>query len=127
MKKRFVSVCAAAVMAMSLCAGAFAADEVITCTGSADGIGGAVTVEVEATATEIISITVTEQNETDGIGSVACEELPAQIVEAQSLSIDAMSGATITSDAIVAAVKAALESADIDVAQFMDAEAETEA
>ena len=48
----------------------------VTGTGSAKGIEGDVVVEVTADADTIYSIVVTEQNETQGIGSVACEQLP---------------------------------------------------
>ena len=44
--------------------------------------------------------------------------IPGAIVEKQSLNVDAVSGATVTSDAIKNAVKAALESGDIDVSKF---------
>ena len=94
------------------------AAEVKTLTGEADGIGGAVKVEVKADAEKIHSVTVTEHKETDGIGTKAVDEIPGAIVEKQSLNVDAVSGATVTSDAIKNAVKAALESGDIDVSKF---------
>ena len=96
-----------------------------TGTGSAPGIEGEdIVVEVTATADEIISITVTEQNETPGIGSVACETLPEAIVAAQSIQVDDVSGATVSSNAIKDAVKQALEDAGIDPAAFDRAPAE---
>ena len=85
--------------------------DAVTCTGSAQGIDGEVVVEVVATADHIFSVTVTEQNETPGIGSVACETLPEQMVAAQSLDVDDISGATVSSGAIKQAVSMALESA----------------
>ena len=66
------------------------------------------TVEVVADENTIYSVTVTEQNETAGIGSRAVEEIPAAIVAANSVDVDAVSGATITTDAIRAAVAWAL-------------------
>ena len=117
------------VLAISALLAVPAAAEEVTATGSAPGIEGEpVVVEVVATPDEIISITVTEQHETDGIGSVACEELPAAIVAAQSLDVDNITGASVTSGAIKDAVAQALESAGIDPAGFTGAmEAVTEA
>ena len=95
-----------------------ASKEAVTVTGSAPGKVGDVTVEVVADANNIYSVTVTEQNETPGIGSLAVDELPAAIGKANSLSVDGVSTATVTSDAIKAAVAAALESAGFDPANF---------
>ena len=98
--------------------GADASAEAKTCTGEAQGMDGAVKVEVKADANKIYSVTVTEQNETEGVGTKAVDELPGAIVEKQSLNVDAVSGATVTSEAIKEAVKNALESAGIDTAAF---------
>lgn len=120
MRKKKLALLLSAAMMLSLVPGAsgYAQEDAITCTGSAQGIDGPVTVEVVATQDEIISITVTEQNETAGIGSVAVEELPAAMVDAQSLQVEGISGATVTSDAIREAVRAALASAGIDSSVF---------
>ena len=81
----------------------------VTGTGSAKGIEGDVVVEVTADADTIYSIVVTEQNETQGIGSKAIDELPSQIVEANGTDgVDDVSGATITAKAIKSAVNDAL-------------------
>ncbi len=79
-------------------------------TGSADGKNGAVTVEVELTEDSIKSVTVTDHQETEGIADPAIEQIPKAIVEKQSADVDAVSGATVTSDAIKEAVKAAIAS-----------------
>ena len=95
-----------------------ASKDAVTVTGSAPGKVGDVTVQVVADANNIYSVTVTEQNETPGIGSLAVEQLPAAIGKANSLDVDGVSTATVTSDAIKAAVAAALESAGFDPANF---------
>lgn len=82
-----------------------------TYTGEADGFGGVLKVEVTVDANAVTSITVTEQSETDGIGSKAIEALPDAIVKANSVEVDDISGATVSSGAIKAAVKAALAQA----------------
>ena len=90
-----------------------------TLTAQAPGVfGEPVVVEVVADANGIYSVTVTENNETMGIGSIAVAELPSKIVEAQSVEIDGIAGATMTSNAIKTAVAAALAEAGIDPANF---------
>ncbi len=92
--------------------------DAVTCTGSAQGMNGPVTVEVVATKDRIYSVKVVDQAETEGIGTVAAAEIPPKIFEKQSVQVDGISGATLTSDAIKNGVVAALESAGIDPAPF---------
>ena len=80
--------------------------------------GEDVVVEIVADADEIYSVAVVQNNETQGIGSMAVEQLPAKIVAAQSVEIDGVAGATMTSNAIKTAVAAALAEAGIDPANF---------
>lgn len=75
-----------------------------TYTAAAKGMGGDVNVSVTFTEDAITEVMVGEHNETAGIGDTPIEKIPAAIVEHQSLNIDAVSGATITSEAILAAV-----------------------
>ena len=82
---------------------------------SAKGMGGDVTVKVVVSGDAIESVTVTGHNETAGISDPAIEKIPARIVEAQGLKIDAVSGATVTSNAILTAVADALAQAGADV------------
>ncbi len=79
---------------------------------SHNGKGGDVTVEVELDgAGKITAVNVTSHSETEGIADPALEQIPAAIVEKQSLSVDSVSGATITSEAIKEAVAEAIKSA----------------
>ncbi len=94
-----------------------------TFTGTGAGRNGDVNVEVVADASHIYSIEVTSHEETEGIGSVAVEKLPAAIIAAQSLDVDDVSGATITSAAIKEAVGAALAAGGIDPAKLVPGEA----
>ena len=96
-----------------------------TYTGKAPGKNGDVTVEVTLTADAIKEVKVTDHQETAGIADPAIEQVPAEIVDAQSLSVDMVSGATITSQAIVDAAKAALESAGVDPSTLGDGAAAT--
>ncbi len=79
-----------------------------TFTGTANGFGGEVSVSVLMDGDKIVSVIATGANETSGIGSNAIDKLPAKIVEANSTDVDVISGATITSKAILAAVNSAL-------------------
>lgn len=83
--------------------------------GESDGFGGKLKVEVEVDAEKIVAVKVTENAETQGIGSIAIEKLPAKIVEGQSIAVDTVSGATITSGALLAAVTSALEKSGVDM------------
>ena len=120
--KRFLSVLLmSALTALSLPVAGFAAEvpegaQVLT--ASANGLNGPVEVQVVADATQIYSVEVLSHSETDGIGSVAAETIPAAIVLAQSTEVDSMAGASITSTAIKTAVADALEAAGIDQAGF---------
>lgn len=87
-----------------------ASGEPVTLTGTAEGFGGEITVTVVVQGDDIISVEAVGDKETPGIGSLAIEELPAKIAEADSTEIDGVSGATYTSEGIKAAVKNALES-----------------
>lgn len=98
-----------------------------TYTGTAQGFGGDVTATVTLSETEITDIQVVGDQETDGLGSVAIEQLPPKMLEAQSPNVDAMSGATVTSNAIIEAVTAALSQAGVDASALVPKEAEDKA
>lgn len=69
---------------------------------SAVGMKGLVTVNVTFTAVKIEKISIDLNNkETVGIGSVAIEKLPAQIIFSSSTNIQGVSGASMTSRAIL--------------------------
>ncbi|HWR21935.1 MAG TPA: FAD-binding protein [Feifaniaceae bacterium] len=76
--------------------------------GEGSGIGGKLVVHVKMDADKIASVEVVSQSETEGIADKALEQIPAAIVAAQSTEVDAVSGATVTSEAIKAAVADAL-------------------
>jgi uncharacterized protein with FMN-binding domain len=82
-----------------------------TYTGTADGFGGEVSVTVKVNGNKIVDVAAEGPEETEGIGSKAVEQLPAKIKEANSTNVDAITGATFTSKAIIEAVNKALESA----------------
>ncbi|HHU61984.1 MAG TPA: FMN-binding protein [Natronincola sp.] len=77
-------------------------------TATVDGFGGPLKVEVTVSGGSITSVVVVEQDETPFIAKRPLEEIPMAIVEAQSWDVDAISGATVTSEAIMQAVELAL-------------------
>lgn len=81
---------------------------------SAQGMKGPVKVAVTFSKDAVTSVKVIEEKETAGIGTAAAAELPRQIVEAQSTKIDGLSGATVTSKAIFAAVEDCIRQAKGD-------------
>ena len=68
-------------------------------------------VEVEFDGSSILSVHVLSHSETVNISDRAIDELPSQIVEAQTWDVDAVSSATFTSDAIREAVRDCLAQA----------------
>ena len=90
-------------------------------TGTAKGMGGDVTVTLTLTDSKITGCTAEGADETQGIGTLALEQLPGQIAETGSIAVDGVSGATITSDAIKEAAAAALTAAGLNADDFKTA------
>lgn len=80
-------------------------------TGTGDGLNGPVEVEVEVVNGEISNIVVVSQTETVGLGDVAIEKIVAKTIETNNTNIDSVSGATVSSTAIVTAIRDALTKA----------------
>ena len=88
-----------------------------TYTAQQQGFGGMITVTVEVDDSSILSVAAEGNDETAGVGSVAVETLPAAIMEAQSADIDGVTGATMSSQAILGAAAAALAQARGEAAE----------
>lgn len=82
-----------------------------TYTGVGTGNGGDITVEVTFSEDAITDIKVVSQSETETVAAGALEALPATIVETQSLGVDTMAGATMSSLGLISAVTDAVEQA----------------
>ena len=80
------------------------------------GFGGPITVTIVVSENAIESVTIVGDNETPGLGAVAVDNLPDAIMKAQTSHVDGISGATVSSNAIVAAASQALEAAGADLA-----------
>ncbi len=128
MRKRIAALALASVMALSLfgcggkeqfrllccgCSGDF--------TGTAKGMGGDVTVTLTLTDSKITGCTAEGVDETQGIGTLALDQLPGQIAETGSIAVDGVTGATITSDAIKEAAAAALTAAGLNADDYKTA------
>ena len=86
-----------------------------TYTGVGNGRNGEVSVNVTVDdAGAITDVSIGENQETPAIAHYAFDILPGQIVEHQTLQLDAVSGATLSSFAVKNAVKDALEQAGLD-------------
>lgn len=89
-----------------------------TYTSVGTGFKGEIKVEVTVTEDEITDITVVEHKETNGIGSEALPVLVASTLKYQTIGVDTVAGATVTSAGFKTAVKAALTEAGADMDKF---------
>ena len=89
-----------------------------TYTGSAKGFGGDVDVTVTVSEKSIDSIQIDGSHETENIGTFAVDMLDDRILAAQSPNVDALTGATVTSNAVFRALNDALVLAGADLSKF---------
>lgn len=81
-------------------------------TATAPGFGGDVSVTLTLEEGKIISCAASGSEETKAYGERALRDIPEQIVAAGKAHVDAIAGATVTSQAIMTAAQAALDAAD---------------
>ena len=77
--------------------------------GEAQGFHAPVKVQVTLEDGKIAKVDVVEHHETDGVSDWSISGTPARIIEAQSWNVDAVTGATFSSNAVKYAVKAAID------------------
>ncbi|MBR5806619.1 MAG: flavocytochrome c [Oscillospiraceae bacterium] len=82
-----------------------------TYTAVGTGIGGDVEVIAEVKDGEIVSITLGQHGETEGIFEGAVDGVIPEIIKGQTTEVDTVSGATITSNAIIEAVEDIMDQA----------------
>ncbi len=80
-------------------------------TASASGHGAPLTVEVTTKADRIADVKVVHAMETPYVGDDAMKRIPREMVQQQTLNVDAITGATMTSQAVINAVHQALAKA----------------
>ena len=93
--------------------------------GTARGIGGRVDVRATFEGGKLANLELTRLKETSGIGQVAGPVVLQEILDAGTTDVDIMTGATVTSSAVILAAQMAFDAAS--GAQFQaDYEAEQE-
>ena len=85
--------------------------------GTAKGHNGDIKAVVTFEGDKIAKIDL-EHEETEGLGDKAADSLVEKIVANNSVNVDTVSGATVTSTALIEAVKAAIEASGRDVKAF---------
>ena len=97
----------ALVLAIVMCMSVAMADGFTASTYTAVGQGKFGDVEVKVTFDEngVTAIELGSHGETPGFFEKPAEEIPSQIIANQSLAVDTVAGATMTSEAILAAVE----------------------
>ena len=111
-----LSVAAVLAFAAGTAPSAFAKDGVYTSTTL--GRNGDVTVQTTITNGRIADVKVLDWSETHAIADLPRVKVPADIVKNQSLGVDVVSGATLTSFAIINGVRDALKQAGLNPADF---------
>ncbi len=85
-----------------------------------DSVGGPLTISVSVSEDAIESIEIKETHDTNGVGDFAAQILAQEIVEYQSVNVDGVSGATLTSIFMKNAVKDALSQAGAEEDAFSE-------
>lgn len=87
--------------------------------GTAQGYNGPIKVEVTFSEDEIKNIQVIEHAESHGIAEIALKRIPEAILSQQTLAVDAVSGATGSSNSILNAIENATAKATDDMDELM--------
>ena len=118
--KKQLSLLLVLVMVLGLLTGLAAAENLYTpgtYEASVQGMGGPVKVTMEFSADAILSVQAVGELETKGLGDVAIEQLAKDVMEQQSADVDGVSGATVSSTAMLTAVKDCISQAKGTVAE----------
>lgn len=93
------------------------ADSVISgdFTGTAKGFGGEVKVTLSIDDDKIIDVKVEGEKETPDIGGKALEVMAKEIVDRNTIEVDAFTGATMTSNGVLEAAAMALEASGLTI------------
>lgn len=86
--------------------------------GKAYGNNGWLTVEVTIKDNKITDIKTPGQRETKYLGDTAIREIGKDVLQYQTLNVDNVAGATVTSTALKTAIAQAIEKAGGDIAAF---------
>ena len=136
---RMTAVCLAGMMALTGCSSGTAAPASAaasaetsgmkdgTYTETVQGRNADITVETTIEGGKITNVVVTDQQETKEVAGAALTDVPAAIVAANSVNVDGVTGATVTSDAIKLAVSNAITEAGGDPDSMAAAESTSSA
>lgn len=116
--RKQISILLALVLVLTSLIGSFSLAEGMspgTYQGEEKGYGGQVVLDVTVDAEKITDIQVVKQEETPGIGGAALPLLIESVLQNQTITVDSVSGATVTSAAFKEALTAALKQAGADI------------
>ena len=125
--KKLLSLCMT--LAMMLMVGCASNDSNLvsgTFTGEAQGHGGPVTVTLTLKDSVITDVVAEGADETPGLGVPALEIVAKDIVEANSVEVDVVSGATMTSKAVIEATTLALKEAGLEPSDLVSNQTNTQ-
>ena len=88
-------------------------------TQTVTGMHAPITVELTVAETSIVSATIVEQGETVGVGDVSADMIVGDILKYQSLDVDLVASATITSAIVKGAFKSCLAEAGADMDKYI--------
>ena len=127
MKKK-VSAFLASMLLLGSIGGAAMAEGMIpgTYEAAAQGFHGDVKLSVTVDEEKITAIDVLEHSETEGIGAAALPKLVEAVLANQTIGVDSVAGATVTSEAFKAAMTDALTQAGADMDKMTAAVAASE-
>ncbi len=125
MNKKTVTLLAGMMMTVGIGSQAFAFTPG-TYDATAAGRNGDVTLHVEFDENGIVSITA-DHEETEGIGSTAIEQLIEEVIASQSMPVDAVADATVSSNAFIAALQDAAAQAGGELGEAVAEAAQSEA
>ena len=123
MRKKFIAMLLCVAMLMTLLVGCGKSADSTAASGSVAGTyegtgkgrNGDIVVAVTLDDTGAITdIEIKEQAETPGVGDIAFEQMIPQMVEHNTIAVDAVATATLTSNGLLEAVRAALTAAGVD-------------
>jgi succinate dehydrogenase/fumarate reductase flavoprotein subunit/uncharacterized protein with FMN-binding domain len=89
-----------------------------TYSAEATGMDGKISINVKIASNKIESIDIADQNETAGVGDCALQTIADEVIESQSLGVDSVTGATVSSGAMKTAVGDAVKQAGGDASEW---------
>ena len=120
--KKIISAFLASMLLLGSIGGAAMAEDMTP----AQGFHGDVKLSVTVDAEKITAIDILEHSETEGIGAAALPKLVEAVLANQTIGVDSVAGATVTSEAFKAAMTDALTQAGADMDKMTAAVAASE-